>query len=99
MTTKSSTSSDVDSSPSEIALTEHLATLASEASGLSKLLHAHHEASGDIRPETLAKAAKLETSLHDVIHALTHHDHLAMGTDDVWKALNVKHQNREINPD
>ncbi len=47
---------------------------------------------GEIHPEALANAEHLATSLREVIHALTHHDHLAMSSDDVWKALTVKHE-------
>lgn len=79
-------------------LAHHLEHLAADADDLNALLHAAHKESGDIHPETLGKAARLQTSLAEVIHALTHHDHLAMGSDDIWKALTIKHNAGELNP-
>ncbi len=90
---------DTKPSDDDVSLADHLSTLADDASGLSALLNAEHSAEGDIHPEALVKAAKLETSLREVIKALTHHEHLAMGADDIWKALSVEHEDREIMPD
>ncbi len=72
-------------------LAHHLAHLAATADDLSAFLNRPHE-EGEIHPDALAKSEQLSTSLKDVIHALTHHEHLAMSSDDVWKALTVKHQ-------
>lgn len=74
-------------------LAHHLARLAATADDLSAFLTQSHE-EGGIHPEALAKAEHLSTSLKDVILSLTHHEHLAMSSDDVWKALTVKHQER-----
>ncbi len=92
MTNSSSSNDGID-------LAQHLGSLADDASGLSALLNASHAEGGDIHPEALARAAKLETSLRQVIHALGHHDHLAMDADDIWHALDVEHHGREINPE
>lgn len=72
-------------------LAHHLSELASTADGL-KLKLAEPRPGGEIHPEALGEAAKLSTSLSAVIHALTHHEHLALGADDVWKALTVEHR-------
>jgi hypothetical protein len=85
--------------PEEGTLAHHLITLADDAQGLSAMLNADHDPEGDIHPEALQKAAHLETSLREIIKALTHHEHLAMGPDDVWKVLNADHKKREIMPD
>ncbi len=92
-------SDNADTSNEDVTLADHLGTLAADAESLSRMLHAQHDEHGDIHPEELSKAAALETSLKDVIHALTHHEHLAMSADDVWKTLNVEHKHREISPD
>lgn len=72
-------------------LAHHLGHLAADADDLAEFLTREHNASGDIHPEALGKSERLATSLRDIIHALTKHEHLAMGPDDVWRALNVKH--------
>ncbi len=99
MTNTPSTDHETDAAGTDDTdLATHLATLASDASGLSEVLNAHHAEGGDIHPETLDKAARLETSLHKVVQALTHHEHLAMGADDIWRMLNREHRGREIDP-
>ncbi|MEZ5225152.1 MAG: hypothetical protein R2710_00355 [Acidimicrobiales bacterium] len=70
-------------------LAHHLTQLAASADDLSAFLSQEHH--GDIHPEALAKSEHLSTSLKEVIHALTEHEHLAMSADDVWKMLTVKH--------
>lgn len=72
-------------------LAHHLGHLAVDADDLEAFLTRQHDDAGDIHPEALGKSKRLATSLRDVIHALTEHEHLAMGADDVWKALTVKH--------
>ncbi|MFW2383283.1 MAG: hypothetical protein ACN4GZ_16135, partial [Acidimicrobiales bacterium] len=72
-------------------LAHHMEHLAATADDVVDMLSRPHEA-GEIHPEALAHAAHLQTSLRDVIHALLHHDHLAIKSDDVWKALTVKHR-------
>ncbi len=79
-------------------LAHHLEHLRADAADVEAMLSAAHREGGDLHPEALAKSAKLQTSLADVIHALTQHDHLAMGTDDVWKLLTTQHKERDINP-
>ena len=76
-------------------LAGHLSHLAADADDVVAMLNAHHGEDGDLNPAALGAAARLQTSLHDVIHALTHHEHLAMSSDDVWSALTVKHQGRD----
>jgi hypothetical protein len=71
-------------------LAHHLSHLAATADDLAALLSRPHE-EGEIHPEALAESEHLSTSLKDVIHALTKHEHLAMTGDDVWRALSVKH--------
>lgn len=58
------------------------------------MLTRQHEAGGDLHPEALPNAERLQTSLRAVIHALTHHEHLAMSADDVWAALTLEHTRR-----
>lgn len=72
-------------------LAHYLGQLATTADTLEEHLTEPH-AHGAIHPEALGEAAKLSTSLRAVIHALTHHEHLAMGIDDVWKFLSIEHQ-------
>ena len=72
-------------------LAHHLTQLASTADSL-KLRLAEPRPGDEIHPEALGEAAHLSTSLREVIHALTHHEHLAMGIDDVWKLLSTKHR-------
>lgn len=79
-------------------LAHHLEYLAADADDVNAMLETSHQEGGDIHPEALGKSARLQTSLHEVIHELTHHEHLAMGADDVWKMLTVKHNEHEINP-
>ncbi|MBT8240628.1 MAG: hypothetical protein KJN63_05320 [Acidimicrobiia bacterium] len=71
-------------------LAHHLEHLAATADDVVGMLNRSHEA-GEIHPEALTQAAHLQTSLRDVIHALLHHEHLAIKADDVWKVLTVKH--------
>lgn len=83
-----------DQTPDDATLAHHLDHLAATADDVVGLLGRPH-ADGEIHPEALGKAERLSTSLRDVIHALTHHDHLAMSGDDIWKFLTVKHQDHE----
>ncbi len=71
-------------------LAHHLTHLAASADDLAEFLGRPHDAA-EIHPEALAKSEKLATSLKEVVYALTHHEHLAMTSDDVWKALTIKH--------
>lgn len=75
-------------------LASHLSHLAATADDLSKFLNRPH-VEAEIHPEALAKSEQLATSLKDVIHALTHHEHLAMTGDDVWRALSIKHRGND----
>ena len=79
-------------------LAHHLEHLRADAADVQALLTASHRDGGDVHPEALAKSARLQTSLADVIYALTHHEHLAMDADDAWKLLTIEHKAREINP-
>ena len=72
-------------------LANHLEHLAVEVDDVIALLNRQHE-EGEIHPEALPRVEHVSTSLRDVIHALTHHDHLAMTGDDVWTALTLKHK-------
>lgn len=72
-------------------LAHHLEHLSADAEDVAAMLTAKHAEDGDIHPEALAKSERLSTSLKDVIHALTHHEHLAMGSDDVWTGLTRDH--------
>ncbi len=81
-----------------VTLAQHLERLEADAADVSAFLTAQHRDGGDIHPEALTKAAVLQTSLREVINALTQHEHLAMNADDVWQMLNRKHDGREINP-
>lgn len=78
-----------DSNAPEGSLAHHLSELAATAEDLKAFLSQPHD--GDVHPEALANSERLSASLRDVIHALTHHEHLAMSTDDVWKTLTQKH--------
>ncbi|MEQ8719178.1 MAG: hypothetical protein RIE08_16330 [Acidimicrobiales bacterium] len=80
-------------------LRHHLEHLAADADDVVAMLTRRHAEGGDIHPEPLAKAERLQTSLREVIDALTHHEHLAMGADDVWAMLTRKHSETEIFPD
>jgi len=77
--------------PEPSSLAHHLSHLAADADDVEAFLSRAHVEGGDIHPEALGKSERLATSLRDVIHALTEHEHLAMGADDVWKGLTVKH--------
>ena len=79
-------------------LAHHLEHLRADAEDVEAMLTVAHSEGGDVHPEALAKSARLQTSLADVIHALTHHEHLAADADDVWKMLTVEHTGREISP-
>ncbi|MFV0525968.1 MAG: hypothetical protein ACK5RL_15890 [Acidimicrobiales bacterium] len=83
--------SDADSQPEPISLATHLDHLAADADDVVDMLNRQHEAGGDIHPEALPKAARLQTSLKQVIDALHTHPHLAAGSDDVWAMLNREH--------
>lgn len=72
-------------------LASHLEHLAADADDIVAMLTRQHNEEGDIHPEALAKSERLQTSLREVISALTHHERLAMKADDVWAALSVKH--------
>ncbi len=63
------------------------------------MLTRNHDEGGDIHPEALPKAARLQTSLREVIRALIHHDHLAMKSDDVWAVFTREHEAGEIHPE
>jgi len=76
-------------------LEHHLERLAVGADDIVAMLTRQHDDGGDIHPDALPKAERLATSLRDVIHALTHHEHLAMTADDVWQALTIKHQEQD----
>ncbi len=71
-------------------LAHHLTHLAASADDLAHLLTVAHE-DREIHPEAMGKSEHLATSLKAVIDALIHHEHLAMSSDDVWKALTSKH--------
>ena len=77
---------------SDDTLAGHLGHLAAGLDDVVAMITTHHDDGGDIHPAALAKAASLQTSLSDIIYALTHHDHLAMKADDVWASLSIKHQ-------
>ena len=83
------------SADDDATLAHHLTRLAADADDVVAMLSAHHADGGDIGPEALGTASRLQTSLHDVVHALTHHDHLAMSSDDVWAALTTKHRGHD----
>ena len=83
-----------DQTSEDETLANHLIHLAATADDVAALLNRPH-AEGEIHPEALGKAEHLSTSLKDIIYALTHHEHLAMSSDDVWKALTVKHRDHE----
>lgn len=76
-------------------LARHLEHLAADAGDLAAMINVSHSEGGDIHPEALRKSERLQTSLRDVIHELTHHEHLAMSADDVWAALTVKHHEHD----
>lgn len=84
--------------PDEVTLVNHLGNLAADADDVKAMLTAQHAAGGDIHPEALDKAERLQTSLHEVIRELTRHEHLAMGADDVWATLNRKHNFKSGDP-
>ena len=65
-----------------------------DAEDIEALLTRAHTEGGDVHPEALGKSERHATSLRDVIHALTEHEHLAMGADDVWKGLTIKHSGK-----
>lgn len=79
-------------------LAHHLGHLAADADDVMALLTTQHAEGGDIHPEAMHKAERLQTSLHEVIHALTRHEHLAMSADDVWTALSRKHDDESGDP-
>lgn len=83
-----------DQTPEHGTLARHLEHLAASADDVAAMLNRPH-AESEIHPEALGKAERLATSLKEVIHALTHHEHLAMTGDDVWKALSVKHKDHQ----
>lgn len=84
-----------DSASADDRLDHHLERLAVDADDIAAFLTAEHDPEGDIRPEALGKAEGLATSLREVIHALTHHEHLAMKADDVWRAISRRHQGKD----
>lgn len=75
----------------ENTLANHLSHLSATADDVVRFLNRPHDGS-EIHPEALAKSEQLATSLKDVIHALTHNEHLAMTSEDVWKTLSAKHR-------
>ena len=77
------------------ALARHLKHLAADADDVLAMLQVQHSEGGDIHPEALGKAERLQTSLRDVIEALTHHEPLAMDSKDIWNALTVKHNEHD----
>ncbi|CCM65644.1 MULTISPECIES: hypothetical protein [Candidatus Neomicrothrix] len=79
-------------------LAHHLGHLAADADDVMAMLTAHHAEGGDLHQDALAKTERLQSSLHDVIHALTRHEHLAMGSDDVWAMLSRKHDPKSDDP-
>ncbi|MFV0259600.1 MAG: hypothetical protein ACK5PP_14285 [Acidimicrobiales bacterium] len=83
--------SDAGSQPEPISLATHLDHLAADADDVVAMLNRQHDAGGDIHPEALPKAARLQTSLKQVIEALRTHPHLAASSDDVWAMLNRQH--------
>lgn len=88
------TDSDTPSSPPGT-LAHHLGHLAADADDVLAMLQVQHDEHGDIHPEALGKAERLQTSLHDVIAALSTHEHLKMDADDVWRALTVRHEEHD----
>jgi hypothetical protein len=80
--------------PKEV--THHIEQLAADADDLMALLTRQHEEGGDLHPEALGKAARLQTSLHAVLNALTKHEHIAMGAEDVWRTFSREHRSREV---
>lgn len=78
----------------EEALTAHLSQLAMTADDVVSMLTRHHN-EDEIHPEALPKAEHLAASIQDVVQALRdmrHHEPLAMTSEDVWRALTVKHK-------
>lgn len=80
-------------------LAHHLEHIAADADDVVAMLTRNHDEGGDIHPEALPKAARLQTSLREVIRALIHHDHLAMKSDDVWAVFTREHEAGEIHPE
>lgn len=76
----------------------HLEHLAADADDVVAMLTARHEEGGDLHPEALPRAQRLQTSLRDLVHALSQHEHLAFSFDDVWQALSRRHEDREVFP-
>ena len=70
-------------------LPHHLEHLAADANDVVAMLTRQHADGGDIHPEALPKAERLATSLRQVIDALTTHEHLAAGAEDVWRMLGI----------
>lgn len=90
----------MDNEPGSLA--HHLEWLIADAEDLKALLNADHSDGGDIHPEALPKAERLHSGLSEVLHALTHHEHLeplAVDADDVWAMLTRKHTETELHPD
>jgi hypothetical protein len=79
-------------------LDTHLEHLAADADDVVAMLNRQHADGGDIHPEALPKAARLQTSLRKVIDALRHHEHLAAGGDDVWGTLTREHRDHHGQP-
>lgn len=81
-------------------LAHHLSQLHADAAHVEEMLHEHvPPAEGPlIHPEALVKSAKLQTSLSQIIHALTHHEHLVMTSDDVWEMLTLGHHHDHDKP-
>lgn len=71
-------------------LPHHLEHIAADADDVVAMLTRHHAEGGDIHPEALPKAERLATGLRQVIDALTTHEHLAAGADDVWRLLGME---------
>ena len=71
-------------------LASHLEQLAMTADDVKAMITRSHE-EGEIHPDVVAQTEQLASGLRDVVNALMHNEHLAIGSDDVWKALMVKH--------
>ncbi|MFT7598007.1 MAG: hypothetical protein ACI8TP_000928 [Acidimicrobiales bacterium] len=77
--------------PNEDTMVHHICELAASADDVVAMLRRPHD-QAEIHPEALGRAEQLSAGLRDIIEALTHHDHLVMTVDDVWKTLTIEHR-------